>query len=53
MSADEVSSRPETANKRPFKSSGRVAAMTRLNEEGLGGMGGRRPTHGRKALVRS
>ncbi len=33
------------------KSPGRVAYMTRLNQEGKGGMGGRRPTHGRRMLA--
>ncbi|MCI0426922.1 MAG: hypothetical protein L0Z46_02755 [Nitrospiraceae bacterium] len=33
------------------KSPGRVAAMIKLNQAGLGGMGGRRPTHGRNALA--
>jgi hypothetical protein len=41
----------ETVKKRyKAKSPGRIAAMTKLNQAGLGGMGGRRPTHGRKAL---
>ncbi len=34
-----------------FKSAGRVAAGKRLHERGIAGMGGRRPTHGRRALV--
>jgi hypothetical protein len=34
-----------------FKSAGRAAFMKRLNEEGRGGTGGRRPTHGRRALA--
>ncbi len=33
------------------KSPGRVAFMQRLNQEGRGGIGGRRPTHGRRALA--
>ncbi len=33
------------------KSPGRVAAGKRLHELGIAGMGGRRPTHGRRALV--
>ena len=34
-----------------FKSAGRVAAGKRLHELGLAGIGGRRPTHGRRALA--
>ncbi len=34
-----------------YKSPGRVEFMRRLNAEGRGGVGGRRPTHGRRALV--
>ncbi len=34
-----------------FKSAGRVAAGKRLHELGLAGMGGRKPTHGRRALA--
>jgi|OpeIllAssembly_1097287.scaffolds.fasta_scaffold1420275_1 hypothetical protein len=34
-----------------FKSAGRVAAGKRLHELGLAGMGGRRPTHGRRMLA--
>lgn len=56
MSAEDTNSGPETVTKQSegrysVKSPGRVAFMKRLNEEGLGGMGGRRPTHGRRALA--
>jgi len=56
MSAEDKNSGPETVTKQSegrysVKSPGRVAFMKRLNEEGLGGMGGRRPTHGIRALT--
>jgi hypothetical protein len=56
MSAEDKNSGPETVTKQSrgrysVKSPGRVAFMKRLNEEGLGGMGGRRPTHGVRALA--
>ena len=48
MTVEEKAIIPETVHR---KSPGRVEAMRRVNERGLGGMGGRRPKHGRTALA--
>lgn len=51
MSADENGNGAGAAGGRKGKSPGRVAAMERINASGLRGPGGRRPIHGRHALL--
>jgi hypothetical protein len=56
MSADHENGTPEpvttqSGGRYSHKSPGRAAFMKRLNQEGRGGMGGRKVTHGVRALV--
>jgi hypothetical protein len=50
-SETKVSVKSERYKNQVGKSPGRVAAGKRLHEAGLAGMGGRKPTHGRRALA--
>jgi len=47
----QVSTKSQRYHNQVGKSPGRVAAGKRLHELGIAGMGGRKPTHGRRALA--
>lgn len=48
---EQVSTKSRRYHNQVGKSPGRVAAGKRLHETGLAGMGGRKPTHGRRMLA--